>query len=698
MKKILNILVLILLCSCNKGQTEVQAPTNPAITQALEQLRIARDSTALSSEQRKEYLNKGLVLLNQFEKDSNYLTNLSQVSLISSRLKDSSLFRQVNLKVQELSNDRNAFRTLGESHWDLGTFLRNNDKKDSAYYHYRAAYNSFSKLPVDSTSQSLKARMLYGMARLQDDFKDYLGAEVNMVKAIKIFDDLGDKRRLYNSYNQLGIISNGQKNRDKALEYYMKAGALIAKLNVPNINRYRWQNQNNIAHVLVKKEKYNQAIVSYKKLLAEETLFRSRPSLYSKALVSQTFAQSKTGVTGQQLNRQYERAIHINDSIGDLDDQGRAKQFYGELLITQGDTLKGLNYIKEARQIAEEMSNNDRSLEVLRSLTNLDKDNAVAYSTAYFDLSEQIKEEERTERDKFARIRLETDEVIEENVILTRQKQIYGGIAIGLLLLGVALFTIISQRISNNRLKFQQKQQESNQEIYNLMLSQQGKFEEGKKLEQKRISEELHDGILGEMLGIRLVLSGLNEKDDESSVEHRGQLIERLRGVEEEIRTISHELSDSSYQKIFNFIVSLEEMIQNIETSSGIGCSFTYDPHLEWDELEGDLKINAYRIVQEALQNSVKHSQSENALVNFEVEENKLKLSISDDGIGFDINKGKRGIGLRNIISRVKKVNGTLNIDSKKGKGTTLVITFPIAYTKRSEPQETAGSSETIKA
>lgn len=698
MKQILFFFSLCIFFGCNQSKENPQVETNPDIAKALAKIKIARDSTSFPLQKRQDILSEALTILNRFEKDSNYLNNLSQIALVSYRIKDSALFRQVNKKTLELSTKKKEHNIQGESHWDLGTFYDNNGKRDSAFYHFRAAYQSFNQLSVDSTSQSRKARMLYEMARTQDYFKDYLGAEENAVKAIKIFDDLGDKQRLHRAYNLLGIISNGQKNRDKAIEYYQTARTYLDQFKSPSIERYLLTNQNNIAHVFLLKKDYDKAIKSYDKLFSQERVFTIDPTVYSMALVSRTFAKSQMGEQGSYLNQQYERAIRINDSIGEFKDQARAKQFYGELLASQGDTVRAQSLITEALQLAKETSNNDRQLEVLRSLTSLDEENAVAYSTAYFDLSEQIKDEERTQRDKFARIRLETDEIIEENEILSRQKQIYIGVVIGLLLLGIALFTIISQRIHNNRLKFEQEQQQSNQEIYNLMLSQQGKFEEGKKLEQKRISEELHDGVLGEMLGIRLVLSGLNEKSDEAAVEHRSELIEKLRGVEEEIRTISHELSDSSYQKIYNFMVSLEDLIQNIEGSSGIACSFTYHPNFEWDELEGDLKINAYRIVQESLQNCVKHSKCENALVNFEVEDSELKLSISDDGVGFDINRGKRGIGLRNIISRVKKVNGKLDINSEKGKGTTITVTFPVVYTKRDDPNSTLKSRETINA
>ena len=366
--------------------------------------------------------------------------------------------------------------------------------------------------------------------------------------------------------------------------------------------------------------------------------------------------------------------------MGYLYEQARAKQFYAEILAAEQDTAQAVQYALESKSLAEQTLNNDRHLEVLVLLTQLDNRNAVSYSNEYFQLNKTIQEEERAKRDKFARIRLETDEVIQENELLARQKQIWIGAALGMILLGMALLIIVSQRIHNNRLKFKQKQQESNQEIYNLMLAQEGKFKEGQQLEKKRISEELHDGILSEMLGIRLILSGLNEKDDEASMEQRADFIEKLRQVEEEIRTISHELNDASYQKIHNFIVSMEDMINNIGKSAGISCSFIYSPDIDWDSLQGDVKINIYRIVQESLQNSVKHAKCKNVAVDFGVYNSKLRLSISDDGVGFDVGKGKRGIGLRNVVSRAKKIKGVLKIESKKGEGTTLTVDIPDSY------------------
>ncbi|KQC28907.1 hypothetical protein AAY42_02585 [Flagellimonas eckloniae] len=648
---------------------------------------IANDSTQLSINERQEFLARALQDILVLSNDSISLKYLSSASLTYKKLKDSSGFRSVNQKAMKMALNQNNNKILGESHWDMASFMLSYNVMDSAYFHYQKAYKSFNKLPVDSTSLSLNGRMLYSMGRIQEYFKDYLGAEKNIAEALRIFDDLDDNRRIYNCTNMLGIIAGGMNNSEKSLEYYKKAGDYIKKFKSSDKLEYSRQNRNNIANEFLRSEEYIKAENAYSELFTDNDLRLEKPSLYSKALASHGYAIFKGRKNISEASDLLSKAIRLNDSIEFSLDQARAKKYYAELLAVEGDTLKSKKYAQEALALAKETSNNDQHLKVLRLLTNMDSQNAVAYSNEFYELSERIKDEERAIRDKFARIRLETDEVIERNEILYRQKQVWTGVAIGLLLLGASIFVIVYQRISNNKLKFQQKQQENNQEIYNLMLSQQGKFEEGKQLEQKRISEELHDGILGEMLGIRLILSGLNDKEDEASVNQRAALIEKLRDLEEEIRTISHELNDAAYQKIYNFIVSLEDLINTIGKSSGISCSFVYTENVQWDNLDGDIKINVYRIIQESLQNCVKHAQCKMVNVSFVLENEQLELTIEDDGIGFDTTKGKRGIGLRNVTARVKKIKGTYTIISKKGRGTTIIVSLPANYTQLKDPK-----------
>ena len=372
------------------------------------------------------------------------------------------------------------------------------------------------------------------------------------------------------------------------------------------------------------------------------------------------------------------RSDVILDSLGGLEfDKARNREYKALALIAKEDTLGAIQEAKLAKTIAEETSNNDRLLSSLKLLSAIDKKNSALYSSDYFELNESLHTQERNIRDKFARIQLETDEALQENESLARQTKIWFGVALALLLIGLSIFTIIQQRSNNQKLKFEQKQQESNQEIYDLMLSQQAKVQEGKQMEQKRVSQELHDGILGQMLGIRLILSGLNERNDEAATTQRAELIEKLQEVEEEIRTISHELNDASYQKIHNFIIAIEDLVKTIGASAQLQSSFYHDECVDWDALDGEIKINIYRIVQECLQNCVKHAQCNQVEVDFKSTNDCLTISVIDDGRGFEKNRGKNGIGMKNIKSRITKMSGSLQIDSARGKGTKITIRIP---------------------
>ncbi len=689
MKKLSIIFSFLLFLSCSNQVNEIKTSSNPELDSIQSLIEIAKGAKELSVNERLDYLKDAETKVFEIDNDTLRLNELSDISLAYKSLKDSSNFRRSNEMLARMSKSSKLYKTLGYSHWDMAAFHKSYGVLDSAMFHYKKALNSFEILPRDSSSLSLKARILYNMGQVQDSYKDYLGAEQSITKAINIFEDLNDNKRLYANYNLMGIISSGMKQFDQSLMYYEKASEYLMYLDAKEKNDAIWINQNNIASTQMRMEQLSLAQTSYQNLLADKNLETNNPNMYAKALISLAYIFFKKDKEYDKAKDLLKKGIEITEAQNDITDLARPYQFYAEILAEQGDSIDAIEYAKKSYTIAKETYNNDRSLNVLKVLTNLDTKNAAKYANEYYSLSESIQVEENTKRDKFARVRLETDQVIEENQVLTEEKQMWAGAVFGLVVFGFAFISIVILYINNNRLKFKQKQQESNQEIYNLMLSQQGKFEEGKQLEQKRISEELHDGILGEMLGIRLILSGLNEREDMASVAQRADLIEKLRGVEEEIRTISHELNSAAYKKFHNFIVSLEDMIGDIEQSSGITCSFTYDNEVSWDNLLGDIKINAYRIVQEALKNCIKHAESQRVTINFQPVGDNLQLTIADDGVGFDVNKGRKGIGLKNIISRTKKVKGTVDIDSKKGTGTTITVTIPARFIELNVMEQT---------
>ena len=90
------------------------------------------------------------------------------------------------------------------------------------------------------------------------------------------------------------------------------------------------------------------------------------------------------------------------------------------------------------------------------------------------------------------------------------------------------------------------------------------------------------------------------------------------------------------------------------------------------------VKINCYRIIQEALQNINKYAKATRVTISFSFQNTKLELCIRDNGVGFDISKNNKGIGLQNITARIKKLKGTFVITSSLGQGALLTIHIPV--------------------
>ncbi len=685
---ILILLIIFAYVACNTPVSDSTTVGNETVTDSVNVwLNWVRDSAAMTKTQKSNLLQKAYVLsLNSSDKA--YKTeSLAKISYQSLLINDSLNFRAANAALLEAAKATGNHKAHGLAHWDLADFHKNKSP-DSAYYQYREAYIQFSKADLEGTHRDYPARMLYAMANTKEKSKDYVGAEQDAIKAIELFEEFDSKEYLFTSYDLLGIIQNGLEKFDKALEYHLKSQTYIKSIAPNKRYEYRTRTTNNIASTYLRSKNYGKASEMFNSLKQEDSLYFKNPRLYAQVLASSAYSDFKNGSTDYtNLRDQITKSTTILDSLDNRYFQARNHQFIAEILASRGDLVQAVQSGLQAIEIAKETQNNDRLLSSLKLLTTLDKRNSTAHAKAYFNLSEKLHLEERTIQDKFARIQMETDQIIEKNESLAKRTQLLAGISIGLLVICIGIFVIISQRISNQRLKFNQKQQESNQEIYSLMLAQHGKMEEGKKSEQKRVSEELHDGILGQMLGIRLVLSGLNERDDPSAIEQRAELIVKLQELEEEIRTISHELSAAAYKKVHNFILSIKDLVKTVQQSSDIAIHFEYADTFDWDGLDSDIKINTYRITQELLQNSVKHAKCKNIRVAFLKNKNLLHLTIQDDGIGFGKSKGKRGIGLKNINSRVEKMGATFAIESEPSMGTTVNIKIPNIDLKQRHPK-----------
>ncbi|VAW15853.1 diguanylate cyclase/phosphodiesterase (GGDEF & EAL domains) with PAS/PAC sensor(s) [hydrothermal vent metagenome] len=630
----------------------------------------------LALKTRRLFLQKALQKAEKFPNNSLKSRYYASLSYLVSKTNDSTAFRAVNTAGRKLAKKINDSTGLAEMHWDLATFFKQSVVQDSSYYHYGEAEKIFDALGNDYSS----GRMLYNMALVQSKVKDYTGSEISTIKAIEKFKPLNKHKNLYRCYNLLGIVTSSLKEYERGLEYYDEALVYLRMSGANDLIELGVKN--NIGMVYKEQGQHRKAVAYATEVLKYDSLGFKNPALYAKALANLGYNTLKLGKT-DKLPGLFNRALYIQDSIGDLIGQSLTAYNLAEYLLAEKDTVGALYNLQKSKKLAQQSSNNERLLNTLRMFPKVDPKNATHYTQEYITLSDDLHNQERKIREKFARIRFETDEFIAENQHLVRQKQLWTGIAAALVLLGITTFLIFDQRTKNKVLKFKQKQQASNQKIFNLMMAQTDKVAQGKKIAQKRISEELHDGVLGRMLGARLRLIGLNKKADTEAISERAKAIAELQDVEREVRAISHELSHAAYQKIHTFILSIENLLKTIETSSKISIDFTHTDSLDWDKLSGDIKINLYRMVQESLQNAVKHAACKNISLYFHADNEHLKITIVDDGKGFSTKKGKKGIGMRNIASRIKKLNGTWNIDSEIGKGTQLTFVIPTVYNER---------------
>lgn len=205
-----------------------------------------------------------------------------------------------------------------------------------------------------------------------------------------------------------------------------------------------------------------------------------------------------------------------------------------------------------------------------------------------------------------------------------------------------------------------------------VFLSQEKQLEE----ERQRISEELHDGILGKLFGTRLNLGFFDVKNEQNK-ENYQKFLNELKDIENEIREVSHKLKINISNPNIGFEDILKKLIKDKSSISNFHHSLKVDPKIKWQNFNEVNKVNLYRILQEALQNIIKHSRAKNVEILISKIENNLEIIIEDNGIGFKTTTQKNGIGINNINSRVKRLNGKIIINSEPNMGTHIQIFIP---------------------
>ena len=193
--------------------------------------------------------------------------------------------------------------------------------------------------------------------------------------------------------------------------------------------------------------------------------------------------------------------------------------------------------------------------------------------------------------------------------------------------------------------------------------------------ERREIGLELHDNINQILATAKLCVDmAINEEDISKELLYKSY--DSISKAINEIRSLSKNLVPPSLGDI-GLKEALLEMIENMTVTPGLKIRIrANDPHIE--SLSNNKKLIIYRIVQEQVNNIVKHARASVAEIELKTDQQLTHLTIKDNGIGFDPKKKGKGIGLHNIYSRVEMQNGHMDIISSHGEGCILKITMPL--------------------
>ena len=157
----------------------------------------------------------------------------------------------------------------------------------------------------------------------------------------------------------------------------------------------------------------------------------------------------------------------------------------------------------------------------------------------------------------------------------------------------------------------------------------------------------------------------------------RSMYINELKNIEQEIRKVSHDLN-ADFISGSGFMDIVKTLVENQTKAYELEFSLGTDDAINWEKVSNKTKIHIYRMLQETMQNIYKHAKASRVSIGFTLKNDVILMRVEDDGEGFNVEKARKGIGIKNINSRVKEIEGKVDIDSTINKGTIISINVPI--------------------
>lgn len=442
-----------------------------------------------------------------------------------------------------------------------------------------------------------------------------------------------------------GIVYSQLRQREQAVLYFKTAWYVGVKQNNIEIQARAGTNLGKVYIALKQPEKAITFLLAAEKLKSFDISYYNTSNT---AYLGDAYRQLKSY---KEAEKYYLEVLRLTQQGGKTKKYLEINAALARLYTEMQDYKKANDYRATYMRLYDSVKNS----EMLNSISKLE----VQYRTAQKDkeLTQQL---------------LQISQ--QKNLLRNKNMWITGVSAGALILIIIAILLYILYRNNQHKQKIQEQQIFSLQQIQE--NSRLRALMEGAEKERSRLAKELHDGVGGMLTSLNMNLSALQKRylSSSSSIQEMDVITSQLKDVSETLRTLSHNLMPDILIK-YNLTKALEYYLDIIDTRSLNTKLHFYG---DIDQLSKQQALFVYRIVQELVQNILKHARARQAEVQLKNEDGKINITVEDDGNGFDANKKHKGMGLLSIQTRVQAMGGYFSIESGIGIGTTIYIQLDV--------------------
>lgn len=516
---------------------------------------------------------------------------------------------------------------------------------DSSFYYY----NEAKKHHLKNSDSTQAAKTIALMAEVQLAAGDYFGAEKTILQSIPLIKKSKGKQ-LVTAYSFLARVYSHLFDHKNALLFFEKAydtsGDSLEKLDILQ----------HIARVHVEMGNHKEAI-GILQGIKQSDVSKKSPLLHAGILDRLGYAMLKDSNKGlEQLLAAMEIRTKQNDAAGLFCSNQHLSEYYE----ANNQATIARQYAKQTYAMAMKLRDPEKMLHALSCLVAISTgDDLKFYSKEYLKYTTELKKTRTALKDSFDAITENENKHLqavldkaeaEDRALLLQISSDHNK----LLLLSL-IFTIFSSLM-----------------VYYLIRSRHKKerFMESYSTET-RIAKKVHDEIANEIYGT------INElaSEDDIAIVNKEKLLSRLDSIYLMTKNISRETNN--IETGYEYPQHLRMML-NSYSGYNVNVIIKGIADINWDAIDAIKKIATYRSLQELMVNMKKHSQASLVVIDFTIENKKVVINYTDNGVGATKEKLLAKNGLTNVESRIASVDGTTHFDTDINTGFQITLTYPL--------------------